>query len=454
MRLIDIRIAILFFAFSIVNIESVGSQNGLNIDSLSRWDDASLVSQGGLTYNDIWGYVDENGREYAILGSRNFTHFIDVTNPQSPKEVDREVGGSNCTWRDYKVYGHYAYGVADFCSAGLEIFDLSPLPDSVRKVYDSREFVNNTHNVFIDTSSGRLYAVGFVSSVGTDIVILDLTQDPEQPELLRNLELPGSSSADYVHDVYVRNDTAYCSQGNQGTLHVYDLTDLTVPDNAIVPIASWTSSGYNHSNWLSENGKTIVLANETFGQPLRIADYSNKSAIVEVATIKSNLLAPGQTNSIAHNPFILGNDFAIISYYEDGLVIIGIEDPTDPFIVGYYDTRPEGSSYGFDGAWGVYPFLPSGNMIVSDIENGLLVLAPIFPLKDCENNVLVTGHYEDGWEIISSDSLKAEATFSPGATIDFFAPQGIELLPGFEVGIESDLNGRISDECLALRKQK
>lgn len=35
---------------------------------------------------------------------------------------------------------------------------------------------------------------------------------------------------------------------------------------------------------------------------------------------------------------------------------------------------PAADTAGTDGTWGVYPFLPSGNILVSDIENGLFVL--------------------------------------------------------------------------------
>jgi hypothetical protein len=35
---------------------------------------------------------------------------------------------------------------------------------------------------------------------------------------------------------------------------------------------------------------------------------------------------------------------------------------------------PTANSAGTDGAWGVYPFLPSGTLLVSDIENGMFLL--------------------------------------------------------------------------------
>src|SRR6185503_16048130 len=44
--------------------------------------------------------------------------------------------------------------------------------------------------------------------------------------------------------------------------------------------------------------------------------------------------------------------------------------------IAHFDNylAPASNVAGTDGTWGVYPFLPSGNLLVSDIENGLFVL--------------------------------------------------------------------------------
>src|SRR5690606_29387539 len=65
------------------------------------------------------------------------------------------------------------------------------------------------------------------------------------------------------------------------------------------------------------------------------------------------------------------------SYYTYGIVIYDATHPDNLVEVGHYDTSPH-SGYGFKGAWGVYPFLPSGNLLVSDIEGGLFVLGPTY----------------------------------------------------------------------------
>jgi hypothetical protein len=78
--------------------------------------------------------------------------------------------------------------------------------------------------------------------------------------------------------------------------------------------------------------------------------------------------------SIPHNLIIKGS-ILYASYYNDGLYIFNIADPLNPVVTGYYDTSAEPHVDGnYRGAWGVYPFLPSGLILVSDMQNGLFVL--------------------------------------------------------------------------------
>jgi hypothetical protein len=57
------------------------------------------------------------------------------------------------------------------------------------------------------------------------------------------------------------------------------------------------------------------------------------------------------------------------------LVVLDITDPTKPVEVGFFDTYPLSNSAAFNGAWGTYPFLPSGNILVNDINSGLYIVA-------------------------------------------------------------------------------
>ena len=56
--------------------------------------------------------------------------------------------------------------------------------------------------------------------------------------------------------------------------------------------------------------------------------------------------------------------------------MIDVSDPSNMRDVALFDTFsiPIENSPNFNGAWGVYPFLPSGNILISDIEYGLFVV--------------------------------------------------------------------------------
>ena len=57
-------------------------------------------------------------------------------------------------------------------------------------------------------------------------------------------------------------------------------------------------------------------------------------------------------------------------------MIFDVSNPAQLREIGNFDTflAPAANTAGTDGAWGVYPFLPSGTVLISDISNGLFVL--------------------------------------------------------------------------------
>jgi hypothetical protein len=96
----------------------------------------------------------------------------------------------------------------------------------------------------------------------------------------------------------------------------------------------------------------------------------------------SNLRSPtivtsytGTTTTTDHNGYTKGN-FYYVSHYRRGLVVFDATNPNQLREVAHLDTflAPAANSSGTDGAWGVYPFLPSGTVLISDITNGLLLM--------------------------------------------------------------------------------
>jgi choice-of-anchor B domain-containing protein len=320
------------------------------------------------TYNremsDIWGYSDGT-YEYALASTTNYFTIVDVTDPDNPIKL-HQVDGPNTYWRDIKTWGHYAYGVHENTGAssqGLVIMDLSDLQNQMPVTFWKNDGTlpndyRAAHNIFID-EFGYAYITGH-NFGGGGVLILDLNQDPLNPKVV------GQFRDNYVHDCYARNNILYTSDENQGTFTVLDATDKA---NLVTLAVENTPNQMSHNCWLSDDGKTLFTTNENSGAYIGAFDVSDVNDIVELDRYRSG------GGVIPHNAFVK-DDFAIIAYYRDGLVIVDASDPSNLIEVGRYDTSPSYQGNGYNGAWGVYPYLPSGNILVTDIEEGLYVLTP------------------------------------------------------------------------------
>ena len=417
---------------------------------LAQWDPPGMTDHGGLKYNDIWGYVDGSGNEYAIIGTPDSIVIIDVTNCGSPQRVYAYYGGPNTTWRDFKTYDDHLYAVCDICSEGLHIFDLSNLPTSVSHELTTTAFFNRAHNIFIDTSSALLYAVG-TNTADEGMVILDLSADPANPSLEMNVHLdqenndPGNNY--YIHDVYVRNDTAYASHGFLG-YYVWDMTDL----NNIELLGDYDSPGYNHSSWTHPDKTLAYYAEEVpRGRPMAVIDLENLGSPIDDINVIHTFKDPlGTANDVTpHNPFIK-DDTLYISYYEDGIKMYDlIANDTFPSLIGYYDTYPDnGNTYtGYEGAWGTYPFLPSGCILVSDISYGLNTLNYIPPCSEVEyfQDFDADGFGNAAVDTMSCSILSGYVTNNLDCddTDPSINPAMAELCDG----LDNDCNSLIDDNC-------
>jgi len=343
---------------------------------LDNWQDSTLVGSNAYdnTYNEIWGIV-ANNREFAVIGSTAGTHFIDVTDATDIREVAFVAGavqGPSIIHRDYHDYQCYLYAVADEGQGStIQVIDYSDLPNSVEVVYDSQEHFYRSHNIFIDTSSARLYAAPAATAQNTYILLRVLSLDnPEAPVLLKDYYSIEGVLLAGIHDLYVEKNIAYLNLGGNGFM-VADFTDPDAP-TYLGGMTSYPQQGYNHSGWLSEDGNTYYLADETHGRDLKAVDVRDLTDI----SVPTTFNAESTTNSIPHNLIVRG-DYLYVSYYYDGLQVYDISEPLNPQRIAHYDTYlpPNNSSYA--GAWGVFPYLPSGNILISDMQTGLYVFESV-----------------------------------------------------------------------------
>jgi len=353
------------------------AQDSLNMTRVGQWSQPNMPTTSGVTYNDIWGYTTPTGEEYAIVGNVDSILIVDITDCTNPQRVYGYAGGNTAIWRDFKTYDTYVYSVCDGCNEGMHIFDMSALPaGNVTHELTTTNFFDSCHNIYIDTSRQKLYATG-TNTAEEGVVILDLSTTPADPSLIAEIEfddeLNWPSANFYVHDIYVRNDTAYASHGYQG-YYVWDLSNL----NNISVLGDYDGGAYNHSSWTTPDAAYAYYAEEVpTGRPMAVVDLANLGhPINDITVVHTFEDALGNVqNSTPHNPFIK-DDTLYISYYEDGLKVYDLSNPALPALVGYYDTYPDnGSTYnGYDGAWGTYPFFDSGCICVSDTKYGLSVI--------------------------------------------------------------------------------
>jgi len=334
------------------------------------------------TCNDVWGYTAPNGHEFALVGHRTGTYIFDVsTNPHDPIEVGF-IPGTISTWRDLKTHGYYCY-VVNESGGGMDIISLED-PFNPYKVGSYTSSTATAHNMFI--ADGYAYLVGSAgSSAQTNswqgIIILELS-DPENPTEL------GRWEETYIHDIYVKNDTAYACDIYNGSLAIIDVSDKTNPTTMLVH--NYSNYGC-HAVWVTDDSKYAVTGDEESGGYVYIFDIQDFDNINMVATWYPD--EPEVQNKSVHN-VLIKDDLLYVSYYVYGTRIVDISDPYNPTEVGYYDWYP-GQNGLYSGNWGTYPFTGNGLIYSTDFSgNGLFVMSYPFmgeiefeELSDTENNV-------------------------------------------------------------------
>lgn len=334
---------------------SISSFAQLNLNLVGQLDYQGLHSSD---ISDVWGYTDEFGNEYALVGVNNGgVSVVDLSDPNNPNEIFFYSGPSS-TWRDLKVWGDHAY-ITTEGGGGLAIIDLTPLPasNSLTAVSWQGSGWVAAHNLFID-EFGICYIFGANRGNG-GVIFLDLTIDPMNP-----IEV-GEFDNWYCHDGMARGDTLYAAHISDGFFSILDVSDK---QNVQILGTQTTGNNFAHNIWVSDNGDHVFTTDEVSSGYIGSYDITDPSDIKEIDLVLSD---PG-SGTIPHNTHVIG-DFIFTAYYRLGCTIHDVSRPDNVIEVGYYDTSPMLAGNGYNGSWGAYPYLPSGLALGTDIENGLFI---------------------------------------------------------------------------------
>lgn len=323
----------------------------------------------GQTLANICGYV-QNGKEYALLGASKGMIIMDVTNPDKPTQI-AQIPGPDNLWKEIKVYQHYAY-VTSEGGGGLQIVDMAQLSNKDSIPYKSYtgdgdlSTLGKIHALHIDVPKGVVYCFGSSGTLTNGAIMLDIKTDPWNPKYL------GIVNKDYIHDGFAENDTLYAGHIYRGDMEIWYTGDKKNP----VSLGKVrTPTAFTHNIWLSNNHQYAFTTDENNNSFLGSYDVSDPSDIKFLDKISHNI----GSGAVIHNTHVL-NDYAISSYYTEGVTIHDVHRPDNLVEVAHYDTYdlPLNPGAPFEGAWGVYPFLPSGNLIISNIDEGLYIVSPTY----------------------------------------------------------------------------
>ncbi|WP_340201281.1 choice-of-anchor B family protein [Ascidiimonas sp. W6] len=338
-----------------------------------------------ISASDIWGWTDSaTNKEYAILALDNATVFIDISNPKNPVILGKLATATGSSrWRDVKVFNNHAFIVSEAAGHGMQIFDLTKLRNVANPPQQFNTDTNftgfgNAHNVVINEASGFAYAVGTarndIYNGGAHFVDISSPQAP--------VASGGFASEGYTHDAqvitYQGPDTRYVGKeiflgSNESRLVIVDVTNKMSPE--LISSITYSNREYTHQGWFTEDQRYFLLGDELdeveFG-------FKSRTLIFDLSDLENPSLHDqylGTTNAIDHNGYVKGNEF-FLANYTAGIRVLDISDIANKNIseTGFFDTYPQNNNANFRGVWSVYPYFSSGNIIISDINNGFFII--------------------------------------------------------------------------------
>ena len=379
--------------------------------------------------NDVWGWT-KGTREFAIYGLKEGHVFIEITdgNPvikgfmRSTEPTEHNGEDYYTRFHDVKVIGDYAYMTSTSKEHGIQIFDLNrlldydnPMMDLTPDVtyYGTDEYKLNTpRSLVVNEDTNYIYALGWEYEVcegGLHAIDVSNPLDPKFAGCyLRNWDNITQETKDSLDRItydaqcvtYTGPDSNYsgkeiCVTFNDFFIEIIDVTDksdmkqihfLDVGDyydgdqqirqgwlsldQSYVVFGDYLDEGTSWRN--PKKTKTMVFNIKDLTNPVYAgAHYGQKTVVDGNQYITSGIIDEKETELIYQANGNGGMQILqVIDYETAEFVEVGSFDTNlhfdDPYINNLGGVRGDEVA---EGAFTVYPFFPSGLVVISTSSN-------------------------------------------------------------------------------------
>ncbi|NTX49728.1 LVIVD repeat-containing protein [Myxococcus sp. CA039A] len=285
--------------------------------------------------------------------------IFDVSNPRAPVlKKTLSLPGDN-TWNGVWAKGDALYIASN--TSGTLVYDISQ-PAEPLFIRGLTTGGTGTHTVLVD--GDRLYSM----APGTGTFVHDISE-PLSPRLLTVIALPDAALLGGPHDTFVYENRLYVSDAFRGYF-VVDVTDL----DHVRELGGYVRPDFtfaHHSAVGTFAGRTIAFEGGEFQYAhLRVLDVTRPERIVKIGEFRTH-----RPFTSIHN-LLLRDNLLYIAWYQDGVRVLDVSNPTRPRQVAHYNTFREADPYRtespFEGLLGIR--VPGdGYVYAADSSRGLLI---------------------------------------------------------------------------------